>query len=257
VLRAPLLAVLLLLATAGEAAAQRDPRVDPPRDTVQPGMLIRNADSQCTANFMFDGVGKLRGRHYLGTAAHCVDDRIGTPVLDHAGRRIGTVAFSGWPYSSYADDWAFIQLDKAVYVRASPALAGHPGLPTGVLPSAAGAAGDRVQLSGWGFVTADTERGREQRVSVLYANRPRLWFAEAVVSNSDSGGPAVHLPTGGAVGSVSNFGVPLPVDHGAGWEPGATVYGPTIAGTLAEAARRGITLELRTADEGPPSAKAR
>ena len=257
--RLVVLTLVLLLGAAAGAPAQTTQqllRLDPPRDVVQPGMLMANGPARCTANFMFDGTGDLRGRHYLGTAAHCVDDRVGTPVLDHAGRRIGAVAFTGFPYATYADDWAFIELDPAVFDRSSPALAGHPALPTGLLPAQAGAAGDRLQLPGWGFVTEMTEEGREQRPSVLYANRPRLWFAEAVVSNTDSGGPVVHLPTGGALGSVSNYGVPLPLTQSGGFEPGGTAYGPGTAGVLEEAARRGITLRLRTAAQGPPSPPA-
>ena len=202
--------------------------------------------------FVFDGTGAQAGRHYLGLAADCVEDELGRPVADAAGKRFGHAALSVWPYESYADDYAFVEIDPAGYPRVDPALAGQPDAPTGVLPAAGGATGDRVQFSGRGFVTEHKTYTREQRIAFLKNTTDRMWFAWGIVSNRDSGGPVVHLPTGGALGSVSNYCVPLPLYQGGGFEPGCTGWGP-VAGILTAAARRGFTAEVRTAREGPPT----
>jgi hypothetical protein len=230
--------------------------LDPAREGVQPGMLVNIGDTQCTGGFIFDGTGVQAGRHYLGLAAHCVDDHIGAPVSDALDRPFGRVAFSAFPYADYSEDYAFVEIDPAAYERVDPALAGHPDVPTGTLPAGEGAPGDRLQFSGWGFVTASKTETREQRVSALKSHGEELWFAWGIVSNTDSGGPVVHLPTGKALGSVSNYCVPLPVNHAAGFEPGCTAWGPSIAGILADAAKRGFTAEVRTAGEGAPRVSA-
>ena len=238
---------------AAPARAQ-DLLTDVERDAIQPGMLVNTpTGSQCTGGFVFDGTGAQAGRHYLGLAAHCVEAKVGEPVADAKGNAFGTVAMSVWPYDNYAEDYAFVEIDPAAYPRVDPALAGHPSIPSGVLPAGGGAVGDRVQFSGWGFVTESKTYTREQRVGLLKNTTDRLWFAWGIISNTDSGGPVVHLPSGGAMGSVSNFCVPLPVDHGEGFEPGCTGWGPTVAGILADAARRGFTAEVRAAGEGAPS----
>lgn len=249
-MRGTLVATMLFFGLAGPAAAQV---LEPGRDAVQPGMLVHVADTSCTGGFIHDGVGALAGRHYLGLAAHCVEKKIGAVATDAAGEPFGKVAFSAWPYDSYADDYAFIEIDPAAYPRVDPAPAGHPGVPTGVLKAGEATVGDRVQFSGWGFVTEQTATTREQRVSFLKNQTDRLWFAWGIVSNTDSGGAVFHVPSGKALGTVSNYCVPLPVDHAEGFEPGCTAWGPTTDGTQTAAAALGFTVEVRTADEGAPT----
>ena len=252
-MRRVLIAGIIVCGLLPAAARAQDLLTDVERDAIQPGMLVATpTNSHCTGNFIFDGTGAQAGRHYMGIAAHCVEDKVGGPVADAEGDVFGHVALTVWPYDSYADDYAFIEIDPAFYPRVDPALAGHPGIPTGMLPAAGGATGDRVQFSGWGFVTDAKTYTREQRVAFLKSTTDRLWFAWGIVSNTDSGGPVVHLPTGGALGSVSNYCVPLPLYQGEGFEPGCTGWGPTIAGILADAAKRGFTAEVRTAAEGAP-----
>jgi hypothetical protein len=254
-----LAAVAASMLFSGSASAQgvRDmiPR-DPGRDAVQPGMYVEIAETSCTGGFIFDGTGLQAGRHYLGLAAHCVEDQIGAPVRDEQGRVFGKVAFSMWPYTTYLDDFAFVEIDTASYKLVDPALAGHPGIPTGVLPANAGLPGDRVQFSGWGFATESRTQTREQRPALLKSHTDRYWSAEAVVSNTDSGGPVVHLPTGGAMGSVSNFCVPLPLDHAGDFDPGCTAWGPSIAGIIEAGAQKGFTVDVRAAAEGAPPVPA-
>lgn len=252
-MRRALIAGVIACGLLPARAAAQDPLADVERDAIQPGMLVATpTSSHCTGGFVFDGTGAQAGKHYLGLAAHCVEDRIGGPVADAKGNVFGHVALSVWPYDSYADDYAFVEIDPGSYPRVDPALAGHPDIPTGLLPPGQGATGDRVQFSGWGFATDMKTYTREQRVALLKSTTERLWFAWGIISNTDSGGPVVHLPTGGALGSVSNYCVPLPVFQAEGFEPGCTGWGPTIAGILAAAAQRGFTAEVRTAAEGAP-----
>jgi hypothetical protein len=253
-MRGALWASVVVFALAAAGARAQAPVLDPGREAIQPGMLVDTGDSQCTGGFVYDGTGLQAGRHYLGLAAHCVEDRIGARVADGRGREFGTVALSRWPYETYADDYAFILLDEAAYPRVDPAMAGHPGVPTGHVPAAAGAAGDRLLFSGWGFLTVSKTETREQRPAVLKSHNDRLWFAEGVVSNTDSGGPVAHQPTGGALGSVSNYCVPLPVNQSDGFEPGCISWGPSVAHILDAARRRGFTAEIRSASEGAPAA---
>jgi hypothetical protein len=250
-----LAAVAACLLFSGPASAQglRDmiPR-DPARESVQPGMFVAVADSSCTGGFIVNGTGMQTGRYYMTIAAHCTEANIGAPAADEAGRVFGHVAFSGWPYTTYKDDYAFIEIDQAAYPRVDPGMAGHPDMPTGLLAADLGAPGDRVQFSGWGFVTESKTETREQRPAFLYTHDEHYWSAEGPVSNTDSGGPVAHVPTGAAMGSVSNYCVPLPVAQSGGFTPGCTAWGPSMAGIITAAAAKGFTVEIRTAKEGAP-----
>jgi hypothetical protein len=112
--------------------------------------------------------------------------------------------------------------------------------------------GDRVGYSGWGFATDHTSTTREQRVGVLNSYDGRLWGAEGPVSNGDSGGPLLDLVSGAAVGSVSNYCVPLPLSTSDGFVPGCTGYGPTTEQLVRLAAREGWPVRLRLASAGRP-----
>ena len=251
--RAPLLTSLagagLLAVLAAPGAVARTPI------PVQPGMAVEvTGVATCTGGFVFDGVGRLAGRVYLGLAAHCTEGELGAVVTDAAGNRFGSVAFSRWPYRTFADDFAFVQIDRAAYARVDPAMAGHPTLPTGVVPPGGAAAGDRVQLSGWGSLTDGSPTTREQRVTVLKDHSRDFWSGWGVMSPGDSGGPVAHLPSGGALGSVSNLCLPFPVDHSSGFEQvaGCLGYGPSMAGILTRAAAAGFPVRLRSAAQGRP-----
>ncbi|HVE63801.1 MAG TPA: hypothetical protein VNB94_08380 [Mycobacteriales bacterium] len=226
-----------------------------PLPLVQPGSRVKTVGvATCTAGFVFDGVGRLARRHYLALAAHCVEGEVGAVVTDAVGNRFGTVAFTMWPYTTFADDFAFVLLDRASYPRISPAMAGHPSMPTGVAAVGTTAPGDRVQVSGWGTLTTANATTREQRVSVLKDHDADFWSSWTVVSPGDSGGPVAHVPTGAALGSVSNLCVPLPVNHSGGFErvAGCAGYGPSVVGMIRRAAAKGFTVRVRTAAQGAP-----
>lgn len=240
-----LLALLLLAGLTAPARAAA------PGPTIQPGMQIDKAgEAWCTGGFVFNGTHRLRGHYYLGLAAHCFEHEIGTPVQDGQGKRIGRLVYSHWTYTTFADDIALVELDRAIYGRISPEVIGHQGMPTGIGNGENIAVGDLVGLSGHGFATEGTQRTREQRVGVLNNYGKGLWGADAVVSNGDSGGPVVDLRSGAAVGSVSNFCVPAPLNTSDGFVPGCTGYGPNLEQFVQLATRDGFPIALRTAKEG-------
>ncbi|MDT7570273.1 MAG: hypothetical protein QOE05_447 [Actinomycetota bacterium] len=239
---------LLLLGVAlGALPAQ----AEEPLPTIQPGMSVtRGGEPWCTGGFVFDGVGRRLGQHYLGIAAHCFESSIGQVVHDATGAPIGRVAYSHWPYTSFADDVALIQLDPSVWPRTDPTMAGFPGMPTRVADPAATGPGDLVGVSGWGTATQHDQRTREGRRGVLSRYGDGLWGAELLVSNGDSGGPVVAVDDGAAVGSVSNPCVPVPLDTSDGYQPGCVGYGPSTAQLIARATADGFPVVLRTANRG-------
>jgi hypothetical protein len=223
------------------------------RGLVQPGMALnRNGSQWCTGGFLLDGTGRLRGRVFLATAAHCYEHRIGERVYDEHDRAIGRVVYSHWPYTTFADDIGLIEVDRSVWKRTTPEMAGHPGMPTGIGNGENIHVGDRVGYAGWGFATDYNSTTREQRPGVLNSYDSKLWGAEGPVSNGDSGGPLVDLDSGAAVGSISNYCVPLPVYTSEGFVPGCTGYGPTMEQLVRLATAQGWPVALRRAAAGRP-----
>lgn len=201
--------------------------------TIQPGDHM-TSHTGCTLNFVFDGVGALEGRTFLGTAAHCVAE-VGQPISSAPYASFGTVALIG-DEGRARTDWALIEVkpDFERYVR--PAMKGHPAFPTGVAFSTLTSPGDLVQLSGYGMVFGETTPTQEQRRAVLTFHEPMQHQVIGPVIYGDSGGPLVHVPTGGALGLHSRL-----CAVGA-----CTEFGPTIEGVIAQAAAQGFTVALRT-----------
>ena len=226
----------------------------PTNDTIQPGMSITDKDGNehCTGGFIYNGTGRNKGRLYLSLAAHCVEDQVGKPVYDAQGKRLGVTAYSSWPYKAFDDDFAFVLLDRSVWPRVSPALAGHPDLPRSAPNGENIHLGDVAQMSGWGTFADASQQTREQRVGPLTSYDPEgTYGADALAAPGDSGGPVADATTGAAIGSVSNLCVPLPFDYGVN-PAGCTVYGPSVANILRVAAKRGFPVRLRTVSEGTP-----
>ena len=254
-MRTALLALSLALTAAVVPASASPVDREGGRGLVQPGMLLtRGGSAHCTGGFLFDGAGRLKGRLFLSVAAHCYEDKIGEVVDDEKGKHVGKVVYSHWPYAGFADDIALVEVDRAVWKRTSPEVAGHPGTPTGVGNGETVSVGDQVGFSGWGMFTDRNSTTREQRAGVLNSYDDELWGAEGVVSPGDSGGPVVDVRSGAAVGSVSNLCVPAPFNTSDGFEPGCTGYGPTIAQLVRLATAQGFPVTLRTARMGAPRA---
>lgn len=242
-----ILLALALPAQAGPLDREGD------RGLVQPGMALHRGGSQhCTGGFLLDGAKRLRGRVFLAVAAHCYEDKVGERVYDEQGRAFGRVVYSHWPYRTFADDIALIEVDRAAWKRTTPEVAGHPGMPTGIGNGENIRVGDRVGYAGWGFATDHNRTTREQRIGVLNNYDAKLWGADGPISNGDSGGPLVDLETGAAVGSISNYCVPLPVNDSDGFVPGCTGYGPNMEQFVRLVTAKGWPVALRRASAGRP-----
>jgi hypothetical protein len=118
---------------------------------VHPGVQLRTAGAQCTANFVYSG----GGHTYLGQAAHCsgtgsADETngctssslpLGTPVEISGASRPGTLVYNSWlamqkahesdPDACAYNDLALVEIDPADVGKVSPAVPFFGG-PVGV-----------------------------------------------------------------------------------------------------------------------------
>ncbi len=118
---------------------------------VHPGVQMRTAGAQCTANFVYTG----GGRTYLGQAAHCsgtgsADETdgctskslpLGTPVAISGASKPGKLVYNSWlamqhsgesdPDACAYNDLALVEIDPADVAAVSPAVPFFGG-PTGV-----------------------------------------------------------------------------------------------------------------------------
>ncbi|MDQ1710855.1 MAG: hypothetical protein QOE45_305 [Frankiaceae bacterium] len=200
---------------------------------LQPGDYMVAGNAACTTNFVYDGTGSLAGKVYLGTAAHCVTS-VGQDVADVNGVVWGDVALIG-DANATAPDYAFIEVRAAHVSRVRAAVKGHPNMPTGVTTSTETAAGDLVQISGYGLGFDFSTLTEENREAVLTSDNASTHNVAGPIDFGDSGGPLVHVATGKALGIVSRL-----------CTGACTETGPTVQGLLALAAGRGFTVTLRT-----------
>lgn len=222
--------VALLAALAATAAAlAAAPAANAQTLVIQPGIEIATPIGGCTANFVFDGGGKV----YLGTAAHCVE-KIGDDISTN-NIVWGDVAHIGNADTSQ-DDYAFIEVRSAYVSSVKAAVKGHPSMPTGVTKASATSAGDTIQFSGYGLGFGLTPPTQEQRVGIVVNDNADIYEVLGPVIFGDSGGPLAHIPSKGAYGIVSRLCL-----GSLCW-----VEGPTIEGSLAKAAAKGFTVTLRT-----------
>ena len=224
------LAATLCLASAAQA-----------QTPIQPGAMLQTDAGQCTLNFVFDGLGRNAGKVYIGTAAHC-GEKAGQAARDVDDQPFGQFAFIA-DADDAAFDYAFIEVAAEHLGRVDPALKGHPELPKGVTTPEETEAGDLVQMSGYGAGFGLTQPTQEQRQTVLQSDDADLFTLSGPSVNGDSGGPFVHVPTGKALGLVSQYGFTY----------GATDVGPTIQGVLAKAANAGFPVSLRAAGQPAPT----
>ena len=218
-----LTAALLVPATGPAGAA----------DPLQPGDYMASGNAACTLSFVYDGLGGLGGRVYMGTAAHCVE-RVGDAVRDESGQVFGNVALIGNPNVT-AQDYAFIGVLPAHVSRIVAAVKGLPQFPVGYTRSSETAVGNPIKMSGYGLGYDVLAQTREQRIGVVMSDTASEYVVTGLDTYGDSGGPFVHKKSGKAYGIVSRLCV------GA-----CTSEGPTVEGILAKAAARGFGVRLRT-----------
>ncbi|HEX2029901.1 MAG TPA: hypothetical protein VHL78_00665 [Actinomycetota bacterium] len=207
--------------------------------TIQPGASIVNeSGGQCTLNWVYDGTGAHAGEVFVGTAAHCVD-RVGESITLQTGTFgqpvlvIGEVAFI-----SPNLDYSLIRVREENLGFVSPAMKGHPEIPTGVSTTETANLGDIIQFSGNGVGFHATTLTQEERVGVLHFNDGTEWSALGPVTFGDSGGPAGDITDGNkALGIVTVLCVGTTCS-GAG--------GVSLEGLLQDAAAFGFTVAVRT-----------
>jgi hypothetical protein len=195
--------------------------------------------SFCTANWVYDGV----GGPYIGAAGHCTNSGVGEQVdlatgsLGSSLGRIGQVAFV-----SPNLDYLLIRLDAGVLGQVSPAMAGHPNIPTGVSTLSSAQLGDLVQFSGHGVGFDLTTPTQQQRVGILNFFADGYQYVIGAVTPGDSGGPVADITDGNkALGIVDTVGVTVDFPNANVGEGGVAVYA-----LLADAAANGFPVTLRT-----------
>lgn len=206
---------------------------------IQPGVAIHLGGSGCTLNWIYDG---SNGVTYAGTARHCTTGVAGQDVYVATGNTIGgnSVHLGKVAYVSAALDYSLIQVDAANLPNVSPALKGHPAIPTGV--SYSQNAGDVIQFSGYGVVVDLTNATQESRVGVLAYNDLTQHYVDGLVTPGDSGGPVADVTDGNkALGIVDTLGVEVGSGIASVGEGGVSL--PAL---LADAAANFVTISLRT-----------
>lgn len=200
---------------------------------IQPGDYSWAGNAGCTLSWVYDGLGDLEGRVFIGTAAHCVSS-VGQVVNANGNPAFGRVAVMGSACCT-ATDWALIEVQPEFVGRVDPSVKGHPHVPVGYTRAADTTAGDVLQVSGYGTVLSWSQVSRENRVGYLVFDSPTLYQSHIPTIWGDSGGPIMHFSTGKALGIVSRLNF-----------VGAFEQGPTVEGILAAAADAGFPVELRT-----------
>ena len=249
--RMALLAALVgLVGLAPPAAAVS--RVAQTSETIQPGMLVRYAEGPggCTANFVYDGLGRLAGKTYIGIASHCVSHLTDPTVLDAARVPFGRVVHRNWPLKTIRDDWALIEIFPARLGDVDPAQRGNPQFPAGVAEVNDVKVGDEVRISGYGFPYYMAVRSQRSGITTFWDGT--YFDLLGPIGNGDSGGALVHVPTGKALGIVSAYCVPT------NWTSehlalGCTAFGPSTAEVIRGMADKGFPVRMRLAGEAAPA----
>ena len=236
----PSMVLLGLLAVIATSIGAGGPALAAP--VIQPGSSLAFGDSFCTANWVYDDTSGPTTVTYIGAAGHCTTGvgqqvDLATGSLGSSIERIGQVAFV-----SSALDYCLIRLDAAVLSQVSPAMAGHPEIPTGVSTQATAKRGDLIQFSGHGIVFDLTTLTQQERVGILNFFLDGEQYVLGAVTPGDSGGPVADITDGNkAIGIVDTVGVTISTPNVNVGEGGAALYA-----LLADAAANGFRIALRT-----------
>lgn len=196
---------------------------------IQPGSRISiEGVPSCTLGFIFDGKGRMSGKVFGTTAAHCAP-RPGLKVsLLESQEVFGKIAVTG------GFDWALVEVFPAYYERVSASVKGYPRFPSGYTRPWKTRYGDAIQQTDWPY-------GGIPRQARMLKDAAREYSAEGPVISTDSGGPVVHVESGAALGLVSwQAECHLP-------STGCSTFGgPSVQGILSMAADEGFPIALRT-----------
>jgi hypothetical protein len=205
---------------------------------IQPGSSLEFGNSFCTANWVYDGA----AGPYLGAAGHCTtgvgqEVDLATGSLGSPIEPIGKVV-----YVSQALDFLLIQLDASVVSQVSPAMAGHPAIPSGVSTPATAKQGDLIQFSGHGVGFDFAAATQQQRVGIFNFFDGGNQDVLGAVSPGDSGGPVADITDGNkAIGIVDTVGLTF-----AGGGANVGEAGVAVFALLQDAAAHGFSISLRT-----------
>lgn len=206
---------------------------------VHPGDRMSTGSSYCTLGFVFDGVGPQEGEVYFSTNAHCVSE-IGQSVSAGESDGFAEVVYIHPGDDNTLDDFAFLRVDTTHEHRVQAEVRGHTGMPVGHTTSPETEELDTVLFSGHGTVFNMHEFTRENRSGPLTFDNGTKFRALAPIIFGDSGGPALHEPTGKPLGLVATIRVCC-----------AQVYetmGPTVTHMVDEAAANDFHIQLRTVE---------
>jgi hypothetical protein len=186
---------------------------------VQPGSSLEFGNSFCTMNWVYTGGGGV----YVGAAGHCTTGvgqtvQVSTASLGSPIGTIGTVAFV-----SKTLDYCLIKLDSSV--SWSPAMAGHPNIPTGVSTPSTAKTGDLVQFSGHGVGFDLLTTTQQSRMGIFNFFDSGNQYVVGPITPGDSGGPVADVSDGNkALGIVDTVGLTLALPNANVGEGGVAVY---------------------------------
>lgn len=203
----------------------------PAAPSIQPGTFISTPVGGCTLSFVYDGGGLQSGKVFMGTAAHCVN-KVGDKVALQDGTVIGQAAAIG-NANNASTDWSLIEISPAYISRVKAAVIGHPNSPRGYAKSSS--IGDEVAFSGYGIPFDQTSFTRQNRFGFMVTQSSNHYTLLGSDSWGDSGGPIVFSRSGKAMGIVSRLCIGV-----------CTSEGPTVQGTLQQAAAKGFAVTLRS-----------
>lgn len=171
---------------------------------IQPGAIIFTDRGQCTMSFIYRDT---QGALFASTAGHCVES-VGGRASDGNGDAFGTTV---WQLDG-THDYALIRIDPERYADVSPQMRVWGG-PTGFTTSDMTTVGDVVLQHGYGLIYGSNEVTRSRRGALQWDSPTGFGFAGLALFG-DSGGPALHMPTGRALGFVNKLGGPTSLTAG-------------------------------------------
>lgn len=245
--------VRLLMAACSAAAAVLSAVVPvgvtaaTPTPVIQPGSLLTTTEFGCgAADWVFQGQGRLRKQEFIGTDSLCLR-AVGQRVYLNKsltsvelGTYVGTVAYIS-PMG-----YALIRFDRHVLTYVNPAMAGNPHVPQRLGTTANVKPGDLCDFG-----------ARPVRYDPYGVSQAVPLPAGVLADFSNArlfcdGGPDVALDHGGPMADNTAGNAALGIATDTNGRPGTTeaplagVGGLTVVAMLADAARHGFPIKLRT-----------
>lgn len=206
---------------------------------IQPGgAILTESGSNCTLNWVYEGMGRRAGQVFIGTAAHCVAE-VGEPIqLQDTTFGTPSMVFGRVGFISENFDYSLIRISRKHLSHVDPSMKGYPQIPSGLSTQATAQDGDVIQFSGHGTGFHVTRQTQEGRFGILHEISESAWSAAGPVTPGDSGGPSANVTDGNTA-----LGVVDVICAGIGCTGAG---GVTIEALLADAASKGFPIKLKT-----------